>query len=144
MSDRFIDHRPELNRKLDDAIEKALTAVGAFVQGEAGDELENSPRRVRWGRLKNSVSFRYIKKDEHGFPCVMIGTDVYYAVYVHEGTGVYHPNGRKTRWRYRSEYDGKWYTTRGMKPNRFLKNACQKNKRQIVEYLRDQIRADFQ
>ena len=143
MGSGFVDHRKELYAKLDRSIEKALTEAAEFVQGEAGDELQNSPARVRWGRLKNSISFRIVR-DEKGDMCAIVGTDVKYAVYVHEGTGIYHPNGRRTKWRYKSEYDGKWYTTRGMKANRFLKNACRKNERQIKENIRDSIRADFQ
>lgn len=144
MSDGFEDHRGELNRKLEKAIEKALYEAGEFVQGEAGDELQNSPARVRWGRLKNSIDFKVTKDPEHNNDdCVVVGTNVKYAVYVHEGTGIYHPNGRRTKWRYRSEYDGKWYTTRGMKANRFLKNAIKKNEKQIKENIAASIRDDM-
>ena len=140
----FKSYRKELDQKLDAAIEKALYAVGEFVQGEAMDELQNSPSRVDTGNLKNRIAFVVIRKDEeNGDPCVLVGTNVYYAVYVHEGTGIYHPNGRRTKWRYKDE-KGKWHTTRGMKANRFLKNACVKNQRQITEYIRDELRASIQ
>ena len=68
----------------------------------------------------------------------IVGTNVYYSVYVHEGTGKYHPQGRPIPWVYRDE-KGKWHRTAGMKPNRFLKNAIVKNEDQIKKYLKDNI-----
>jgi hypothetical protein len=73
----------------------------------------------------------------NGAPAVRIGTSVKYAMFVHQGTGVYGPAGRMIhpvnkkvlRWRSRtaSGKKGKGYTfsmySRGMKPNPFLKNA---------------------
>lgn len=141
MGSNFVDHRGEMNRKLEMAIYKALYEAGEFVQGEAGDELQNSPARVRTGNLKNRIDFR-VTKDENGDDCVVVGTNVYYGVYVHEGTGIYHKNGRRTPWRYKDD-TGKWHTTRGMKPNRFLKNAISKNQRQIKENIAASIREDM-
>ena len=111
-----------------------LEAVGQFVQGEAGDELERSPTRVDTGHLKNHIEYHVDPQEE----VVYIGTNVNYAVYVHEGTGIYHPEGRRTKWRYKD--DKGWHTTQGMPPNRFLKNACVRNKKQIVKYFLDNLK----
>lgn len=54
MSDvRIDDHSDEYLKKLDDVLETALGAVGAFIEGEAKEELENSPRRIDTGLLQN-------------------------------------------------------------------------------------------
>lgn len=100
-SRQFID---ELHRKE----ESVLTAVGIFLMGEAQDELENSPRRVDTGNLKNSIGQKYVGSEK----AVYIGTNVDYGIYVHEGTV-------------------------NMTPNRFLKNAVENNRDQIKKYIED-------
>lgn len=64
----------------DEAVRRAMEAVGIHLAGEAADELENSPRRVDTGRLKGSISHRAEDRS------VSVGTNVEYAVYVHFGT----------------------------------------------------------
>ena len=59
-----------------------------------------------------------------------------YAVYVHQGTGIYAEggNGRKTPWAYVVE-SGKYagfHITRGQKANPFFRRAYQKNKGNIT------------
>jgi len=135
--DDFITHRKEFDRELEKALERTLEAVGEFLQGEAGDELERSPTRVDTGRLRGSIDYRVdMDKDD---TAVYVGTNVRYAVYVHEGTGIYHPNGRRTKWVYRDE-KGQFHATRGMPPNRFLKNAIVRNKKQIEQYFKDNLK----
>ena len=86
-----------------------MLAIGIHLEGEAADELENSPRRVDTGRLKGSMTH---SSDDRS---VTVGTNVEYAIYVHEGT-------------------------RKMAPNAFLKNAFQLNMDQIRQYLIDALR----
>jgi HK97 gp10 family phage protein len=82
------------------AIERALEAVGLQAEGYAKLELENTPRRVDTGRLRASIS--HTAKRETAY----IGTNVEYAIYVHEGT-------------------------MKMEKNQFLRNAVEKH---IAEY----------
>jgi len=135
MANRLEDHSDEAKDRLNKSIYLALDQVGAFIMGEAQDELENDPRRVDTGWLKNHINYKVSQQDKQA----MVGTNVEYAVYVHEGTGKYHPQGRPTPWRYKDD-KGKWHTTSGMKPNRFLKNAVENNKDQIHGYLKDKIK----
>ena len=88
-----------LNAK-DKAIMRSLEAVGIQAEGYAKLELENSPRRIDTGRLRSSIS--HTTKAETAY----IGTNVEYAIYVHEGT-------------------------MKMEPNQFLRNAVEKH---IEEY----------
>ena len=104
-----VDNTKEIEHAIDLAVEKALRAVGGHLAGEAGDELENSPRRVDTARLKNSITFNV---DEDS---VVVGTNVNYAIYVHEGT-------------------------RRMTPNRFLRNAMERNEDQIVKIIQDEFK----
>lgn len=134
---KFIDHSDDLEKYIMAEIPGIMDNVGMFLQGEAGDELENSPRRVDTGRLKLSINWRVVQEGPEYF--LYVGTNVKYAIYVHEGTGIYHPQGRQTPWVYRDE-KGVYHTTRGMLPNRFLKNACLKNQEQIKKYFQDGLR----
>lgn len=81
MSDmQIIDHTAEARNEKDNAVERALTAVGLFLEGEAKLELESDPRRVDTGNLRNSVTNVVEETAVH------IGTNTEYGVYVHEGT----------------------------------------------------------
>ena len=134
---------------------KALETVGLVAEGDAKLELENDPRRIKSDTLRGSITHRVVP----GEKAVYIYTNVEYAIYVHEGTGIYSAKGStgnlagKSYWVYvkgsqsSSEHKGKRYTlaeakritaylrekgldahyTQGMKPNRFLKNAIEKN-----------------
>ena len=139
----LIDHTDDAKRDMARAVEQALEDVGIHLEGEAIQEIQNTPVRVDTGLLKNSithaVSGHKIAKgeykadrprtqtgaietgsyggvqgttDEHS---VYIGTNVEYAIYVHEGTSQ-------------------------MAPNRFLKNAVTKNEAQIRKWLDDKLR----
>lgn len=62
-----------------------------------------------------------------------------YAPYVHQGTGIYAVNGdgRKTPWKYevkKGKYKG-WHITKGQKPNPFLDKAKLDNKNKILKIL---------
>ncbi len=66
------------------------------------------------------------------FPVGRVGTNVFYALFVHEGTGIYGPKGvpitpkraKFLRWR-KKQGGGYVYAkiVKGMRPNPFLKNA---------------------
>lgn len=137
MSVRIETHRDEVERAINQALERALESVGVFVESEAKDALEMSPRRVDTGLLRNSITYAlsgepasistYTSDDEtksgsysgvapdEGDKSVYIGTNVEYGIYVHEGTA-------------------------RMAPNRFLKNAVELNKDQIKDYIEDALK----
>lgn len=97
----LVDNTELVKKASEEAIERALEAIGLQAEGYAKLELENDPRRIDTGRLRNSITHQRQGKDTE-----VIGTNVEYAEYVHEGT-------------------------RRMEPNRFLRNAVTKN---IDEY----------
>lgn len=141
MSDeRIEDHSKEYLNQVERALETAMEAVGVHIEGEAKEELENSPRRIDTGLLRNSITYALdgeasatstyhadnpskdgsykigsysgsAPKERGHNRSVIIGTNVEYGIYVHEGTS-------------------------RMSPNRFLKNAVDRNKDQITEYIK--------
>lgn len=139
---RIDDHSEEYLKEVEKAIEAVLEGIGGHIEGEAKEELENSPRRVDTGLLANSITYaldgeaphkstysanresKYTgKKPPSGSysgtapkeggknRSVIIGTNVEYALYIHEGTSA-------------------------NSPNRFLKNAVERNKDQITDYIK--------
>lgn len=74
-----------------------------------------------------------------------VGTNVEYAVYVHQGTGIYAVNhdGREDRWCYQAA-DGTWHSTIGQAPNPFLDKALQQNKKDINKLLKKKIEEAIQ
>lgn len=147
------DKREEAIKAMREAVLAALTAVGGHIEGEAKEELQNAPKRVDTGLLRNSITYALSGQapklkmyradkttagdkaedlvegnviigfytgtapdDPEDAPAVYIGTNVEYALYVHEGT-------------------------ERMKANRFLKNAIDRNKAQIMGWLEKALKS---
>lgn len=66
------NHRKEVEQRLDDAVERALTAVGTQATNYAR---ANAP--VDTGRLRNSITFETLNDED----AVVIGSNVEYAPY---------------------------------------------------------------
>lgn len=100
-----------LPEKLDIGMERACQCV----EIKAKDSCS-----VDDGTLRASISHEIVSGKGEG----IVGTNVEYAPYVHEGTGIHakNGNGRQTPWRYK-DAQGKWHTTQGQKPNPFLQDA---------------------
>ncbi len=90
----------------------------------------DGPKRIDTGRLRASINTQLVTRN--GEPAVIVGTNVFYARFVHGGTGLYGPRGRKItpkrakRLRFRPHGSGRYVyarSVRGMKPNHFLTNA---------------------
>lgn len=113
---------------------------GLRVETKAKQNLQSEPKRVDTGRLRASINTQAYTLD--GKPVVGVGTNVKYAVYVHNGTGLYGPNAKlivpvnrdALRWATRGRGQaakrksgkGGWtfaQSSSGMRPNPFLKNA---------------------
>lgn len=119
---------------------KDLLKRGKRVESRAKRNLTGAagaPRRVNTGHLRASVGTNLLIRPD-GL-AVRVGTGVSYALYVHDGTGLYGPKhtvirpklGRVLVFRSkiygakRGKYAGKVVVTfvRGMKPNPFLRDA---------------------
>jgi len=110
-------------------VAKDLFRRGKKVEAKAKQNLERAPRRVDTGLLRSSINTQLVSQG--GKISVRVGTNVFYAVYVHDGTGIYGPKGTyiypKTKkflsWKPKS--GGRIFAkrVRGMRPNRFLADA---------------------
>ena len=132
------NNKEEIEKLLKERSETALEYIGLQAEGYAKLELENKPRRIDTGLLRNSITYavtgqaphistyhadnpnpdgsynigRYMGMlEDEPDKAVYVGTNVEYAEYVHDGT-------------------------MNMEANRFLKKAAEKHKdeyKQIFE-----------
>lgn len=138
------DRTKEIIKTTHEAILIGLEAAGIQAASIAKVELQKDPSRIDTGLLRNSIAYAVVGKsaipstysadspDKDGVvhegsysgiapdegedkPYVMIGTNVEYAVYVHEGTS-------------------------RMKANRFLKKAVEENKDELLEIVAKGLR----
>jgi HK97 gp10 family phage protein len=139
------DNTEEVKQELERRVRKALTAVGIQVASAAREEIQKSPSRIDTGLLRNSITHaldgegtaisgysadkesKYsgkkppsgsyggsMPKEAQGRQAVYVGTNVKYGIYVHEGT-------------------------ERMTANRFLKNAVENNKSEIVSIIKQEL-----
>lgn len=122
-------------------VAKDLLKRGVRVQSRARRNLSgvtgSGPRRVNTGLLRASITVKLIPQPKD--LAVRVGTDVVYARWVHDGTGLYGPQHKLIKPRKarvlvfkskvygakKGKYAG-WVfakSVKGMKPNPFLKNA---------------------
>ena len=111
-------------------IQKFLRKAGAMVEKDAK---RNCP--VDTGNLRQSITYEVVDDT-----CA-IGTNVEYAPYVHQGTGIYaaEGDGRQERWSYQGS-DGQWYSTLGQPPRPFLTTALDANRENIKDLLKEMVK----
>jgi hypothetical protein len=113
-------------------VARELLRRGLLVETQAKRNLGGvgGPKRIDTGRLRSSIATQLVTRD--GAPAVLIGTNVFYAKWIHDGTGVHGP--RHTRivpvrakfLRFRPKGSRTFVYRRsvaGMVRNQFLKNA---------------------
>lgn len=72
------DHSSEYLNEVNNSLPAALEAIGIHITGEAMEELENTPRRIDTGNLRNSITHEVVDDEK----AVYVGTNVEYAIYV--------------------------------------------------------------
>ena len=111
------------------AAAKDLFRRGKKVETKAKKNLQREPRRIDTGYLRSSISTQLIIVGSK--PAVRVGTNVEYAIFVHDGTGVWGPTGtpitpkqaKMLSWKSKSGKRVYARQVQGMRPNPFLKDA---------------------
>jgi len=88
------------------------------------------------GELRNSITSEWTAEEGR------IGTNLFYAPYVHQGTGIYAINGdgrQDVPWRYQ-DAEGNWYSTVGQQPQPFLADAFELNREKIAEIFKEALK----
>ena len=147
MADVIIkDNSDEFMKEFYDKVDVVLEAVGIHLEGEAKEELNNAPKRIDTGLLRNSIT--HAISGHHPAISSYRGDNPsrYGSKYGGDGSipsGSYTGNAPNDPQTMKAVYIGtnvKYAPyvhegTQKMTANRFLKNAATKNVNQIKEYL---------
>jgi len=88
------------------------------------------------GTLRDSITSEWNAEEGR------VGTNLYYAPYVHQGTGIYAVNGdgrKDVPWRYQ-DAEGNWHSTVGQHPQPFLTDAFDQHKEEITEIFKKKLK----
>lgn len=120
----------KLDKLSDASVKEALNKSCLMVEADAK---VNCP--VDDGQLRQSIT------SEVDGNTGAVGTNVEYAPYVHQGTGIYavKGDGRQDRWSYQ-DAKGEWHSTIGQQPNPFLEKALDSNREDIKKLFQEEIR----
>lgn len=127
------DHSPEVLAALQNAIDRALAAIGEEAETYAKETITQSGR-VGTSNLLNSINHK------EGDDFMAVGTNVKYAIWHEVGTGVYAADGkgRKSPWAFRDS-KGNWHYTKGVKPLHFLRNSIADHIDRYKKLLRESL-----
>ena len=92
------------------------------------------------GILRQSITS--LVEEEDGQIVGYVGSNLEYAPYVHQGTGIYavEGNGRKeVPWHYK-DANGRWHSTKGIKPKPFIFDAMEKNRNKIADVIMEAMK----
>ena len=117
---------PQLHEALERWVERVLTIWGMKIHDYAtllvpvGTADSTGIEGYVGGALKQSLVYVVNLAEK----TVTIGTNLFYALYVELGTGIFaeNGNGRKKPWVWQ-DFNGKWHFTLGMVPRPFLRPA---------------------
>lgn len=124
-----------LPENLEDKMEKCCL----FIEGEAKKLCPTGDT----GNLRASITHSIEEVDSKiiGY----IGSNLDYAPYVHQGTGIYalQGNGRKqVPWTYYDERTGEYKQTKGIEPSPFIQDAIDAHREEIVNYFQGALNND--
>ena len=124
----------KLNEYADPAqLKQSMGKCCAIVEASAK---EKAPKDT--GALRRSISSR-VEENENGVEGVVF-TPLEYAPYIEYGTGLFAESGGRTDvpWSYQDD-EGNWHTTKGQRPQPYMRPALTENRDQILETLKGAI-----
>lgn len=133
----------KLNKKLSkisnptETCREILTNASMMVEREAKIK---SPVSPNGGELRESIEGSLINDKE-----AQVATNKEYAVWVHQGTGLFALKGdgrKEVPWHYQDD-EGNWYSTIGQEPNPFLQRALEEKEKDILEMARKKLKEDM-
>ena len=143
----FTDNSAQFLAELSQRIDKALTAVGIHIEGEAKEELNNSPKRIDTGLLRNSITHALSGEapaisSYHGDNSSKYSKVESIPVGHYNGTAPSDPDDQRAVYVGSNvQYAGYVHEgTQKMAPNRFLKNAVTRNEDQIRKYIERELK----
>ncbi len=136
MGIEYTDNSVHVKAVLSESIRAFLYEAGGELQAQA---MRNS--RVDTGHTKGSYQYKVEQGVEES--TVYVGSNAQNAIWEEFGTGEYalNGNGRKNSWVYQNPKDGKFYRTKGKRPNRPLYRAFNSLRGKLNRHLEQIIKA---
>ncbi|SFB90745.1 phage protein, HK97 gp10 family [Alkalibacterium subtropicum] len=134
---KFEDNSIKIKKQLSKNRSAAMEAALLLVEGQA-----KSLAAVKSGELRDKLD--HIQKENGNDLIGLMGSPNEHSFYVEFGTGEYAENGagRKGGWVYKAP-NGKFYFTRGQKPQPFLRPAFRRNKQKIIDTIGKEYGVSF-
>lgn len=134
----FVDHSTEIIAQFNQCCHRALEEIGLRCEGYAaalcpvGTVESTNVQHYSGGTLRQSLTHKVVGNE------VFVGSNVYYAVYVEHGTGIYADNGkgRQSPWVWRDK-NGDYHWTRGIKPQHFLLKAITEHDNEYLNVIKN-------
>lgn len=120
---------------LGENLKEVTTDVCNAIRTEAINNITNA-NLIDTGILRTSITYQVAMMNGALDVEAVVGTNVEYSIYLHEGTGVYAKSGNgrvEVPWGYRTP-DGNYHTTKGVKPTPFLQDAADIVRENILAY----------
>lgn len=129
----------EAKARISAAENRALEAIGMFIDGEATNRMPvgqyPSGTGLTGGNLRSRSSYKVYPELKK----VTIGNSAKYAVYVEEGTGIYYPGGKSKPWVYKIA-PGVYRWTKGQKGKHMYRDAAMQNLNEIGEIAKKELK----
>ena len=131
----------QLQRILQAVGQQAAPVIDAATRS-GGQIIANEAKRLapfRSGSLRRSITVRKVP-GASGEPGYVVGPTEPYGLYVEYGTGIFNTQGggRMTPWTYRAG-DGSWVTTRGNRPQPYLRPAFSAKQAEALQEISDAV-----
>lgn len=131
----------EIKATVKSTVEQVTMEQLAYVQNDAVDIIYNYPKSV-WYKRTGNLGRNYVIEDYGGWSgskyYATLSNRTDYFNYIERGTGIYHPNGRQTRWVFKTS-DGQYHWTRGMQGRYSMSKAFSEVRDSLVPYLEYRI-----
>lgn len=132
--DGAIEKLHSTKEQIEDLLLEGMEKALLLIESDSKKECPVDEARLR-------ASITHDKESKEDQIVGRVGTNVEYAPYVHQGTGIYSidGNGRKSPWVWEGEsskFKGKHFT-KGQKPHPFIQTAIDKNKDKLGEVFKE-------
>lgn len=120
------------DKQLPQGSKDAMEQVCLFVEGESKKLCPSGA-----GTLRASITHDVEEETEKIIG--VIGSNLSYAPYVHQGTGIYALEGKGRKevpWTYYDEQKGEFRRTKGLQPRPFIQDAIDANRETIINYFK--------
>lgn len=128
------------DKELPQRTEEQMEQVCLFIEAES----KKLCPAADTGNLRASITHDVV--EEEGKIVGYVGSNLDYAPYVHQGTGIYALEGKGRKevpWTYYDERTGEYKKTKGMEPRPFIQDAIDAHREEIVNYFQGVLDGDI-